>query len=148
MLWTIKKSKELVFLICSAGEDSWEFLELKEIKPVNPKGNQSWIFIGRMDAEAEALWQLDAKSQILGRDPDVRKDWRQKEKGVVEDEMVRLHHWLSGHEFEQTLGHSGGWRSLACYSPWSHKELVWLSNWTTANPMKARMNHKETQQKL
>ena len=79
-------------------------LDGKEIKPINPKGNQLWILIGRTDAKAETpgLWSPDAKSQLIGKDPDAGKDWRQKEKGAEEDEMVRWHHQLNGHEFEQT----------------------------------------------
>ena len=89
-------------------------LDSKEIKPVNPKGNQSWIFIGRTDAEAEApiLWTPDVKSCLIVKDPDAGKDWGQEEKGIIEDEMVRWHHWLNGHEFEQTLGDSAGQESL------------------------------------
>ena len=81
-------------------------LYCKEIKPVNPKGNQSWIFIGRTDAEAEApvLWLLGAKSQRIRKDPDVGKDWRQEEKGMTEDKMTGWQHWLNGHEFEQAPG--------------------------------------------
>ena len=75
-------------------------LDFKEIKPVNHKGNQSWIFIGRTDAEAPILWPPDAKSQLIGKDPDVGKDWGQEEKGMTEDEMVGWHHWLDGDEFE------------------------------------------------
>ena len=77
-------------------------LYLKEIKPVNPKGNQSWIFIGKTDAEAETpiLWPPDAKNWLIGKDPDAGKDWRQEEKGITED-MVGWHHQLGGHEFEQ-----------------------------------------------
>ena len=77
-----------------------------KIKPVNPEGNQPWIFIGRTDAEAEApiIWPPDEKSQFIGKDPDTGKDWGQEEKGVTEDEMVGWHHWLDGYEFEQTLG--------------------------------------------
>ena len=99
-------------------------LDCKEIKAVSPKENQSWVFIGRSDAEAEApvLWPPDAKSCIVGRDPDAGKDWRQEEKGMTEDEMVGWHDRLNGHEFEQTLGDSGGQRSLACCSPWGRKE--------------------------
>jgi len=99
-------------------------LDSKEIKPVNPKGNQPWIFIGRADAEAEApiLWPPDAESQFIGKDPDAGKDWGH-EKGVTEDEMVGWHHWLNGHEFEPTSGNSEGQGSLACCSPWGHKEL-------------------------
>ena len=76
-------------------------LDYKEIKPVNPKGNQSWIFIGRTDAEAETLifWPPDAKNWLIGKDPNAGKDWGQEEKGMTEDEMVGWHHWLNGHEF-------------------------------------------------
>ena len=100
-------------------------LGCKEIKSVNPKGNQPWIFIGMTAAKAGApiLWPTDVKSQFIRKEPDAGKDWRWKEKRVVEDEMVRLHHWLDGHEFEQTLGDRGGQRSLVCCSPWGHKEL-------------------------
>ena len=111
-------------------------LDCKEIKPVNPKGNQSWTFIGRTDAEAEALilWPPNAKSWIFGekkKHPNVGKDWRQEEKGMTEDEMVRWHHWLNGHEFEQVPGGGEGQGGLACCSPRSHKELdmtEWLNN--------------------
>ena len=79
-------------------------LSSKEIKPVNPKGNQPWIFLGRTDAEAEAptLWPTDAKSLLIGKDPDAKNDWGQEEKRVTEDEMVGWHHQLNGHEFEPT----------------------------------------------
>ena len=92
-------------------------LDCKEIKPVNPKG----IFIGRTDAKAEApiLQPPDTKSQLIGKDPDVEKDWGQEEKETAEDEMVRQHHQLNGHESEQTLGGQG---SLACCSPRGLKE--------------------------
>ena len=85
-------------------------LDCKEIKPVNPKGNQPWIFIGRTDAEAETpiLWLPDAKNQLIGKDPDAGKDWRQEEKGTTEDEMVGWHHQLSEHEFKQIPGDSEG----------------------------------------
>ena len=77
-------------------------LDSKDIKPVDPKGNQSWIVTGRTDAEAEApiLWPPDAKNWLIGKDPDAGKDWRQEEKGTTEDEMAGWHHWLNGHEFE------------------------------------------------
>ena len=99
-------------------------LDCKEIKPVCPKGNQPWIFIGRTEAEAEALifGLSDMKSRLIGKDPDAEKDWGQAEKGAAEDEMVGWQHWLNGHEFEQTLVESGGERSLACRGPWGCKE--------------------------
>ena len=97
-------------------------LGCKESKPVNPKGNQSWIFIGRTDAEARVLWPRDAKSQLIRKDPDAGKDWRQEEKGATEDEVAGWHHRLDGHEFEQILGESGGQGGLACCSPQGHKE--------------------------
>ena len=85
-------------------------LDSKEIKPVNPKGNQLWILIGRIDADAEAsiLWPPDVTSQLTGKDPDAGKDWGQEEKEATEGEMVRRHHWLKGHELEQTLGDDVG----------------------------------------
>ena len=100
-------------------------LDSKEIKQVNPKGNQLWLFVGRTYAEAEVsiFWPPDAKSQLIGKDPDVGKDWGQEAKGATEDEMVGWHHQLNGQEFEQTLGDSEGQGSLVCCSPWGHKEL-------------------------
>ena len=85
-------------------------LDCKEIEPVNPKGDQSWVFIGRTDAEAEApiLWLPDAKNWLIGKDPDAGKDWRQEEKGMSEDGMVGWHHQLDGHEFEQAPGVGDG----------------------------------------
>ena len=97
-------------------------LDYKEIQPVHPKGDQSWIFIGRTDAEAPILWPPDAKSQHIRKDPDAGKDWRQEEKGTTEDEMVGWHHQLNGHEFEQAPGDSEGQGSLVCCSSWDHKE--------------------------
>ena len=90
-------------------------LNTKEIKPVNPKGNQPWIFIGRTDAQAEALilWPHDAKNRLIGEAPDGGKDWRWEEKGW-QDKIVGWHHQLNGHESEQILGDSGGQRSLVC----------------------------------
>ena len=99
-------------------------LDWKEIKPVYPKGNQSWIFIGRTDAEAEApiLWPPDVKNWLIGKDPDAGKDWRQEEKGTTEAEMVGWHHRFSGHESEQVLGVGDEQGSLVCCSPWSRKQ--------------------------
>ena len=99
-------------------------LDCKEIKPVNPKGNQPWTFIGRTDAEAEApvLWLPDATSWFTGKDPDAGKIWAQ-EKRVTEDEMVGWRHWLNGHEFEETPGDGVGQGRLASCSPWGLKKL-------------------------
>ena len=111
MLWTVVLEKTL-------GSP----LDCKEIKPVHPKGNQFWIFIGRTDAEAKTpiLWPPDAKNWLLGKEPD-GKDWRQEEKGMTEDEMVGWPHWLDGHEFEQAPGVGDEQGSLVCCSPWDHR---------------------------
>ena len=128
--WTIKKAEHW-------RTDAFELwlektlespLDFKEIKPINLKGNQPWIVTGRTDAEVEALilWPPDAKSQLI------RKDSRQEEKGMTEDEMVGWHHRLHEHEFEQAPGDGEGHASLVCYSPWGRKEsdtTEWL-NWT------------------
>ena len=97
-------------------------LECKEIKAVNPKGNQSWIFTGRIDAKASILGPLDVKSRLIGKDSDAGKDGGQ-EKGTAEDEMVGWHHRLNGHEFEQTLGDSEGQGRLVCCSPWGSQRV-------------------------
>ena len=100
-------------------------LDSKEIKLVNPKGNQPWIFKGWTDAEAESpeLWPPEANSRLIGKDPDVGKDWGQEEKGATEDKTVGWHHRLGGPESEQTLADSVGQGSLVCCSPWDSKEL-------------------------
>ena len=110
-------------------------LDCMEIQPVNPKGNQSWMFIGRTDVEAETpiLWPPDAKNWVTGKDPDARKDWRQDEKEMTEDEMVGWHNHLYEHDFEHAPGHNDGQGSPAWCSPWGHKEsdmtepLNWLN---------------------
>ena len=133
--WTIKKAEH-------SGIDAFELvlektlespLDSKEIQPVHPKWNQSWIFIRRTDAEAESpiLGPPDAKNWLTGKDPDAGKDWRWEEKGATEDDMVGWHDRLDGHEFEWTLGVGDGQRSLVCCSPWGHKEsdmTYWLNN--------------------
>ena len=151
-----------MLLNCGIGEDSWESLGQLGDQTVNPKGNQSWIFIGRTDAEAEVpiLWPLHAKSWLIRKDPDAGKDWNQEEKGMTEDKMVGWQHQLNGHEFEQAPGDSEGQGSLACCNLWGHKELdrieqlndmdcslqgfsvhgianswTWLSNWTATNDL-------------
>ena len=109
-------------------------LDCKEIQPVHPKGNESWIFIGRTDVEAEIpiFWPPDVKNLLIGKDPDVGKHWRWEEKGMTEDEMVRWHHWLNGHEFDQALGVGDGQGSLVCCSPWGRQESDTTErlNWT------------------
>ena len=109
-------------------------LDCKEIKSVSPEGNQSWLFIGRTAAEAEApiLWPHDVKNRLLGKDLDAGKDWRQEEKGTTEYEVVGWHHWLDGLEFEQALGVGDGQGSLAGCSLWGHRESVMIEhlNWT------------------
>ena len=97
-------------------------LDCKEIKPVNPEGNQSWKFIGRTDVKAPLLWPPNAKNWLIRKDPDDGKDWRQEKKGTIEDKMVGWHHRLNGQEFEQALGDGDGQGSLACCSPWGRKE--------------------------
>ena len=124
--WTVVLEKTLV---CP--------LDCKEIKPVNPKGNQSWIFIVRLDAEAETpiFWPPDAKNWLIGKDPDAGKDRRWEEKGKTKNEMAGWHHWLDGHDFEQALGGGDRQGSLACCIPWGCKELnitEWLT-WTELN---------------
>ena len=135
--WTIQKAEcqriDAFDLCC------WRWLlrvpwTARRSNPVNPKGNQSWIFIGRTEAEAETpiLWPPDTKNWLIGKDPDAGKDWRQEEKEVTVDEMVRWQHWLDGHEFEHALGVGDVKGSLACCSPWGRKELDTTEqlNWT------------------
>ena len=109
-------------------------LDNKEIQPVHRKGNQSWIFTGRIDAEAETpiLWPPDAKNWFTGKDTDAGRDWRWEEKGTTEDEIVGRHHWLDGHESEQASGVGDGQGSLEFCSPWGPKELDTTEqlNWT------------------
>ena len=108
-------------------------LDRKEIKPVNPKENQPRIFIGRTDAKAEApvLCPPNVKSWLIGKDPDAGKDWEQEEKREREDEMIGWHHWLSRHEFEQTLGNSKRRKAWHAAVHWVTKSWPWLNDWTT-----------------
>ena len=139
--------KAMVFPVVMYGCDSWDCkecwmpknwcfwtvvlektlespLDCKEIQPVHPKGDQSWIFIGRTDAEAVTpiLWPPDEKKWLIRKDPEAGKNWRQEKKGTTEDEMAEWHHWLDEHEFEQTSGVGDGQGGLACCSPWGCKE--------------------------
>ena len=113
MLWTMVLEKTLE-----------SPLDCKEIKPVNPEGNQPWLYIGRTDAKAEApiVWPPEVKNWLIGKDPDAGKDWRQEEKRMTEDEMVGWQHWLNGHEFVQTLQDSEGLEYLASCRPCGGKE--------------------------
>ena len=109
-------------------------LDCKEIQPVHPKGDQSWVFIGRTDVEGETpiLWPPDAKSWLIWKDPDAENDWGQEEKGTTEDEMVGWHHRLDGHGFGRTPGVGDGQGGLACCGSWSCKESNTTEqlNWT------------------
>ena len=100
--WTVKKAepKNWCFWTVVLEKTLESPLDCKETQPVHPKGNQSWIFIGRTDAETLILWSPHAKSWLIGEDPDAGRDWGQEEKGTTEDEMAGWHHWLDGHEFE------------------------------------------------
>ena len=124
--WTIKKAKcqRIDAANCVAREDFESLLDSKEIKPVNSKGNQPWIFPGRSEDESETsiLWPSDGKSWLIGKCPDAGKDRGQEEEGT-ENETVGWHHQLNGHEFQQILVDSEGQESLACCSSWGLKEL-------------------------
>ena len=136
-LWRKLSIEELMLLNVVLEKTLESPLDCKEIQSVHPKGDQSWVFIGRTDAEAETpiLWPCDAKSWLIGKDPDAGKDWGQEEKGTTEDKMVGWHHQLDGHRFGWTLGVGDGQRGLACCGSWGHKEsdtTEWL-NWTVLN---------------
>ena len=121
-----------MLLNCGVGEDPWSPLDGKEIKPVNPKVNQCWIFIGRTDAEAEVplLWPPDVKSWLIGKDPHAEKDWGQLEKRETEDEIVGWHHWINGHEFQHTPGDMKDRETQRAEVYGVTKSPAWLSNWT------------------
>ena len=127
--WTLKKAKHRWMMLgCLLSKSP---LDSKEIKPLNCKGNQSWIFIERTNAKAAVLWPPDAKNWLLWKDPDAGKDWRWEEKGTTEDEVVGWHHWLNGHEFEQNLGmvkDREAWRAAVHEVA---KSWTWLRDWTT-----------------
>ena len=139
--WTIKKTEHRrsdSFELCCWRRKTLESpLDCKEIQPVHRKGDQSWVFIGRTDVEAETpiFWPTDAKSWLTGKDPDAGKDWRREEKGTTEDEMVGWHHWLNGHGFEQTLGGREGQGSLVCCSPRGCKDSN-TTEWLNSNKSK------------
>ena len=116
-------------------------MDCKEGQPVHPKGNQSWIFIGRTDVETETpkLWPPDAKNWFIWKDPDPGKEWTRVEKGMTEDEMVGWHHKLNAHEFEYSPGVGDGQWGLVCCSPWGLKELDTTErmNWTQLQDLKS-----------
>ena len=136
--WTVKKAEPKNWCLWTVvlAKTLENPLDCKESKPVHPKRDWSWVFIGRTDAEAETpkLWPPDAKSWLLGKDLDAGKDWGQEEKGSTEDDMVGWHHQLNGHGFRWTPGVGDGQGSLACCSLWGRKEsdtagwLNWVSN--------------------
>ena len=141
---------KLILLNCGFGESPWES-HGQQGDPTSPKGNQSWIFIGTTEAEAETLvlWPPIVKNWLIRKDPDAGKDWRQEEMGKTEDEMVGWHHPPDGHEFEQTLGVGDGPGGLECCSPWGHKELHTNEqlNWTEnrlINNLRLRLHGKDT----
>ena len=123
-IWTIKKAEVRSIDTVVLEKTLEHLLDCKKIQSVHPKGNQSWVFTGRTDADAETpiIWPLDVKNWLIGKDPDAGEDWRLKDKGTTEDEMVGWHHWLDGHEVEQVLGVGYGQGGLACCSPWGRKE--------------------------
>ena len=129
--WVLKNLCFRTVVLEKSLESPWDS---KEIKSVNPKGNQPWIFIGRTDTKGDApiLWPPDMKSWLFAKDPDAGKDWRGEEKGMTENEMAGWHHWLNGHESEWTPGVGNGQGSLECCSPWGRKE-TWLRDWTELN---------------
>ena len=133
--------KDWCFWIVVLEKTLESLLDCKEIKPVYPKGNQPWIFIGKIDGETETpiLGLPDVKSRLTGKDPDAGKDWGQEEKGLTEDEMVGWHHQPNGHKSEHTPGDGDGQGGLVCCNSWGHKEsdtTEWL-NWTELIYMKA-----------
>ena len=155
--------KAIIFPVVMHGCDSWEYkqswapknwcfwtvvmektlespLDCKEIQPVHPKGNQSWIFTGRTDDEAETpiLWPPDVKNCLTWKDPDAGKDWKWEEKGTAEDEMVGWHHQLNGHEFEQASGVGDGQGALFAAVHGVTKSWTQLSNWTELKPLEER----------
>ena len=122
-------SKNLFYWTVVLEETLESPLDCKEIQPVHPKEDQSWVFIGRTDVEAETpiLWPPDVKNWLIGKDPDAGKDWGWEEKGTAEDEMVGWHHRLNGHGFGWTLGVGEGQRGLACCDSWGHKHCPVLT---------------------
>ena len=127
--WTLKNQCSQTVVLAKTLESPFDS---KKIKPVNPKGNQPWMFIGRTDGEAEVpiLWPPDGKNWLIRKDPDAGKDWSWEKKGSTEDEMFGWHYWLDEHEFEQALEVGDGLGGLMFCSPWGFRERTWLNDWT------------------
>ena len=138
-LWRKLSTKELVLLNCGIEKTFESCLDYKEVQPAHPKGNQSWMFIGRTDTEAETpiFWPPDAKSWLIGKDPDAGKDWRREEKGMTEDKVAGWHQWLDGHGFEQAPGIGDGQGGLALCSPrgWKESDTTEWLNWFSFQPL-------------
>ena len=133
-LWSKLSAEELMLLNCGVGEDFWESLGLQG-DPTSPLGDQSWVFIGRTDAETESptLWPPHAKRWLIGKDPDAGKDWGQEEKGTTEDEMVGWHHRLDGlglSKLRELVMDREAWRAMFHGVA---KSRIWLSDWTELN---------------
>ena len=124
-LWRKLSAEKLMLLNCGMEKTLESPLDCKEIQPVHPEGDQSWVFTGRTDAEAETpvLWPPHVKSWLIGKDPDAGRGWGQEEKGTTEDEMAGWHHWLDGHEFEWIPGVRDGQGGLVCCNSCGRKEL-------------------------
>jgi len=131
-LWRKLSAEELMLLLKTLESP----LDCKEIQPVHPKGDQSWVYIGKADVEVETpiLWPPDTKSWFIGKDPDAGRDWKQEEKGTTKDEMAGWHHQLDGHEFEWTPGVGDGQGGLACCDSWGPQRVRhdWVTelNWS------------------
>ena len=134
-----------MLLNCGVGEDFESPLDCKEIQPVHPKGDQSWVSMGRTEAEAKTpvLWPPDVKSWLSGKDPDAGRDWGQEEKGMTEDEMAGWHHRLNGHGYGWTLGVGDRQGGLVCCGSWGCKESDTTErlNWTELKPEKKLIIH-------
>ena len=145
-LWRKLSTKELTLLNCGVET----LLDCKEVQPVHPKGDQSCVFIGRTDAEADTpiLRPPNVKSWLIGKYPDARKDWGCEEKGTTEGEMVGLHCWLSGHEFELTLWVGDGQGGLCAEVYGVSKSRTWLRNWTKLNWNRPQSPYKICLEKL
>ena len=139
-LWRKLSAEELMLLNCGVGKSLESPLDCKEIQAVHSKGDQSWVFIGRTDAEAKTpiLWPPHVRSWLIGKDPEAGRDWGQEDKGMTEDEMAGWHHLLDGREFEWTPGIADGQGGLACCYSWGRRvghDWATELNWTELIPL-------------